>query len=310
MINALMPLPDSRSTIDFGIQIDFDRESHDPARIFRTMSGLISSFQQLDHSLVESIDISIEPVLLLEDVEAGSIKVWLREQIEGIEDDALKSGDWKKIAGQFLVKGKYILLRFLQDNKKLPGRADIIRLQGELLRAAEETQLRGLPVYRPVPIQNLLGGIKSVNEALNQLGDRDTAKFISAEGDTDLTPIVEFSLSDIEELLTQETVIGSAILILKVKKPDYLGTSKWEFVFEHAMEVKILDFDWLVRFQNREVDVRPGDALRAEVLTEVKYGYGGDVIGMTYTIRKVLEVIPYTPPQQFGLPSGPDHDLE
>ncbi len=76
-------------------------------------------------------------------------------------------------------------------------------------------------------------------------------------------------MSDVEELLTREVIPSQTVLILKVKKPDYLGTSKWEFVFEHAIEAKILDVDWLVRFQNRREDVRPGDAIRAEVLTEV-----------------------------------------
>lgn len=77
------------------------------------------------------------------------------------------------------------------------------------------------------------------------------------------------------------------------------------------IEVKIQDREWLIKFQNREIDVRPGDALRADVLTEVRYGYEGDVIGITYTILRVLAVIPYSPPKQFGLPSGPGAvDLE
>jgi len=29
--------------------------------------------------------------------------------------------------------------------------------------------------------------------------------------------------------------------------------------------MKILDSDWLKAFQNREIDIRPGDSIRAEV---------------------------------------------
>jgi hypothetical protein len=298
MMDATMSIAESKTVVDFGIQIDFDRDSRDPARIFRAMSNLIYSFQQLDYALVGSIDVSIEPILMLENVEAGSLRTWLRESVLSVEDGSLRSGDWKKIVGQYLVRGKYILLRFLENKKTLSSRDDLLRLQHELVSAAEETQVRGIPIYSPVPMPKLLGGIKSVNEALSELGNLDKAKFISSDGDVAMNPILAFSLSEMEELLTREVITNESTLILKVKKPDYLGESKWEFVFEHAIDAKILDSDWLSRFQRREVDVRPGDALRALVQTQIRYGYDGDVIGISYTVLQVIEVIPFSQPQQ------------
>ena len=143
-----------------------------------------------------------------------------------------------------------------------------------------------------------MGSIQSVNEALVHLGQNDKAKFISTGGDVNLNPTLQFSISQMEELLTSEVIASDSIMILKVKKPDYLGESKWEFVFGRGIEAKILDSEWLPRFQNRAEDVRPGDALRASVRTEVKYGYEGDVVGTNYSILKVIEVIRYNPPPQ------------
>jgi hypothetical protein len=82
------------------------------------------------------------------------------------------------------------------------------------------------------------------------------------------------------------------MLILKVKKPDYLGESMWDMKHENrTIKAKITDEGWLMDFQRREVDVRPGDALRAKVRMETKYGYDGEVVGIYYTIIEVVEVI-------------------
>ena len=101
-----------------------------------------------------------------------------------------------------------------------------------------------------------------------------------------------------EELLTREVNSNESIMILKVRKPDYLGESKWEFVLDRGFDAKIIDIDWLNRFQNRIEDVRPGDAIRANVRTEIRYGYEGEVVGVRHTIVKVIEVVRFNPPSQ------------
>lgn len=90
---------------------------------------------------------------------------------------------------------------------------------------------------------------------------------------------------------------------MKVKKPDYLGESRWEFHFENrTIEAKIRDMEWLDKFQSRLVDVRPGDALKAKVVTEIRYSYEGDVLSTKYTLERVVDVIRYIPPKQIDLP--------
>jgi len=46
----------------------------------------------------------------------------------------------------------------------------------------------------------------------------------------------------------------------------------------------------LEQFQSRKIDVRPGDALRAEVLKTVKYSHENDVVRITYEAEWILEV--------------------
>ena len=65
---------------DFAIEIDFERGTESPARVFKTMTGLIETFEMLDQALPRSLDIDLKPVLLLEDIETGSLRAWLRSE--------------------------------------------------------------------------------------------------------------------------------------------------------------------------------------------------------------------------------------
>ena len=84
---------------DFCIEIDYTKESENPSRVFRSLFELIDTFQEIDRNLVTSIDVNIEPVLLLEDIEVGSIRVWLSNKLRLIPDDSAYHMDWKPIVG-------------------------------------------------------------------------------------------------------------------------------------------------------------------------------------------------------------------
>jgi hypothetical protein len=60
---------------DFCLEIKFAKGAENPSRVFRAMSNLIEVCQRLDSSLVQTIDVKIQPLLVLEDVES-SVSVW------------------------------------------------------------------------------------------------------------------------------------------------------------------------------------------------------------------------------------------
>ncbi len=92
---------------DFAIDIDFKRGEGNPQRVFRAADKMIQALQRVDEALCASIDTSIKPVMMLEDIEAGSIRIWLKNVLETADDQAIKELDWKPAVGKYLVRGKY-----------------------------------------------------------------------------------------------------------------------------------------------------------------------------------------------------------
>ena len=288
---------------DFCIEIDFQRGApSSPSRIFRTMTDLIESFQEIDNAMVQSIDVKIEPVLILEDLETGSIRAWLRSAIEALDDDALKTGEWKKQVGIYLVQAKYIMINFLEGKTEVSDRKQIDGLERRLLEAAKETEVLRIPMYTPVGTSQITKSLQGISEAVAHLEEGDRATYRTKDEEASFNMEFHISPESIEQILTKETISSDQEMILKVKKPDYLGESMWDFRHEgRTIQAKILDETWLERFQSREEDVRPGDALRGKIKIHVAYGFDEEVVGMRYEVVEVTEIITAKPSEQSPL---------
>lgn len=276
---------------DFAFEIDFKRGEGSPSRVFLAINNFIRGCEQIDAELAHTIDNNIETVLVLEDIEAGSIKVWLRNALHAVEDDALKTIDWKPAVGKYLVRAKYVIIRWLDDGsspKSLPA------LAREIQAIAVETDVKHLPDYQAPSPKALLDAAQNFEAVKNQLVPGDKATYIPRDGEPlEMNLSVRWNIEDIEAMAVKETVeFPIAPMILAVKKPDYLGDSKWELRHgKRAISAKIEDVPWLNQFQGRQVDVRPGDALRCDVRIEHLYGHDNELLTERYTIVRVNEVL-------------------
>ena len=150
--------------------------------------------------------------------------------------------------------------------------------------------------------------IADVTVALKYLNEGDIASYESRDGNPiSFNPRVRVDPTEISELLAAKTISNDVELILKVKKPDFLGNSMWEFNHDgHPVNASSLDQEWLVEFHDHGLGVRPGVALRALVRVERSYDDENESLSGRYSVLKVLEVIPPTPPsKQLYLPTPP-----
>ncbi len=116
--------------------------------------------------------------------------------------------------------------------------------------------------------------------------------------------------NELEEMVIKETTkTDNMAMKLIVKKPDYLGLSKWEFRHgSKSITASMNDKHWLVDFQSRKIDIRPGDALRCRVTLENSYGYDNELIRELYTVTKVEKIlVDHTWNQISLLPDDPEN---
>lgn len=274
------------------IRVEFERGHGDPARVFRAMTGLIEATQRLDEHLSATISTTVSTTLVLQDVETGSLKAKLRTVFQELPDEALKEGNIKKVIGHFLLKAKHQVLNWCSDRNEIQNREEVKQLESDIHRLAEQSDVKLLPAYAPVETGALLADITAIRGALENLGSRDTATFTSPEGVSAYNPKLVISEQVVRELVTRETIDSENVRIIKVKKPDYLGSSKWSFkYFGHLIEAKILHENWLVQFQNRKVELQPGDSLRVLLREQISYGYDNEIVHVEYDVLDVYDVI-------------------
>ncbi|HNB26659.1 MAG TPA: hypothetical protein PLR41_06870 [Alphaproteobacteria bacterium] len=275
---------------DFAFEIDFKRGVGSASRVFSAVNDFIRGCERLDSELVQAIDSNIETVMVLEDIEAGSIKVWLRNILNATDDQALKDLDWKPAVGKYLVRAKYAVIRWIDDGstpRSLPA------LAKEIQAIASETDVRHMPDYQAPTPKALIDAVRDFQRVKEELIPGDRATFTSLEGSVEMNLSVRWDLENIEAMAVKETLqFPVAPMILAVKKPDYLGDSKWELRHgKKTISAKIEDTEWLARFQGRSIDVRPGDALKCDVQIEHLYGHDNELLSERYTIVRVTEVL-------------------
>lgn len=278
---------------EYLLRIDFEKGTENPERVFSAMSDLIQAFREIDRSLSGSISREIHSKLILEDVETGSIIAKIKSVLESVDDDALSQCDWKPIIGSYLVKGKRKFIKFLEKKERVESKKQIEELRRDLIELAAATQVLKLPVYQPISEDKLLKNLQRLGEATVSLTPEDRVFYGEGGEEIQLNKDFKIPQETIEEILTERVLTGTHEMILKVKKPDYLGQSMWEFKYEgRLVPAKILHIEWLAKFHNQEVKVGPGDSIRAIVEISVNYDKYGEVIGCHHSIQNVIEVLP------------------
>ncbi len=277
---------------DFGFTIDFKKGQGNPKRIFDTASALIDAFESFDKAVIVSIGGRIEPTMVLDDVQSGSLKVMLRNLLLSVDDEALKSGDLKRIVGAFLIGAKYKALEFLKDEEG--AKQGIETLKGELVALAVATDVRHLPDYAPIHEGRLIASLDKIQKAKAELetGDRLIVKLDETDYEVDLgsswLPSETLGTQPSEPIEKDNTIE----MVLIIRKPDMIKDTMWQFSHGKSnVSASIKDAAWLAEYRARRVPIFPGDALNCVIRSIYSYDEKGDLIDQRMEIIKVNGVI-------------------
>jgi hypothetical protein len=96
---------------------------------------------RLDEAVAGSVDVKLQPLMILEDIKAGSIRVLLSSLLKKIDDEGLRQGEIKKAIGPALVEAKYAAIGYL-DKDQESAATGAIELRETLRNLAATSDLR------------------------------------------------------------------------------------------------------------------------------------------------------------------------
>lgn len=274
---------------EFELYVQFERQSQTPQRVFKAIADLVTAFAKFDELLAQSILPELHAELILDAVEAGSIRSKLATLLRGIPDEAIKDFDWKKLVGHFLLKAKYNLLKLLEGKASFTDAREIENLRISLESMAPTETLNPLMVPGQISSTKLVGLIEDIVRAAALLRPNDYADYRSSFGNARINP--NFDTSNLRALLATNTETSENEYLVKIKRPDFMGEAMWELVLKgHTIPAKMADAPWLEEFHQGLVDVRPNDYLSIRLRTDTTFQGSFGNPQLHYTVLKVLGV--------------------
>ncbi|MBU1424550.1 MAG: hypothetical protein KKH12_15575 [Gammaproteobacteria bacterium] len=253
---------------------------------------LIESLDRLDGVLLSSVNTSLEPVSVLNDVQHSSLKMMLARALRGLSDDHLGNLEWKKWVGSLLVKGKHKLLQHLD--------ADAPEIRKLLIEMEPDysSMPQGLVGYTPPQVADVQAALVGVSKARATLPGQHVT--IQTElGDISL-PETEIVPDALEQLEAQTSVTNKGVEYFKIKSLDLLGKSQWTLLRnQKPVKVDMLHQRWLDDYHERKIPILPGDSIESHYEETISYDANHNEIERKIAIVEVVRVIP--PPSQQSL---------
>ncbi len=278
------------------LTFDFRKEETNSVVFFENVINVLGGFEDFNKVICKGIDSEIAVSSYLIDVQSGSIKLRLKDIISKIPDDLLKDiTDPKALIGHFLVGAKYKALKLLDDTKALPA----LDRETKIYDAICE-EVKSLPVNPLMPSNidksELLSTISTISQAAKNI---DKVSFGVEGQDVVDVEVIDVSFSyKVPPAPTKMVQVISAELI--VKKPDLLGSSKWEFVFDKNISATVEDTDFLSKIKNKEIGFFCDDKVKAKMRIEVSLNERQEVLDTKYFIEQIEEVIRAIPQEKQG----------
>jgi hypothetical protein len=276
----------------YEIKLEFDKNTENPSRLFYSFAEMIDSVNKLDIVIARTINSTISSKIVLDDVEKGSIIAKLWNELVISEDGKIDNGEPLGNVKDYVEDSRKAVINFVSNNKS--SVEDLEKLSSEIEEIAENKNVSETFNYAE---PNLIELAKSINEIKNSTNAlNDSEGFILTNEGKEASQIIKnggekIDIELVEKHLTKEEFVNVCHAYFKIKKPDFLSDSQWDFKHgSKSVKVKILHQEWLDKFHNGEVVVIPGDSLKVKIKQTNKYNQNGYLISEKVEIIEVLEI--------------------
>ena len=292
-----------RYEIEYSITYDFDIEAEDPSRIFYSLGGIIETSKEIDILLGRSINAEIEVQQYLSGIETGSILAKIREWLI-MPDDQLRLGEQlnQPQIQQYINQSRDRVLEELSTPQELNKIESIDSMITDIENIAETSGISNVH-FEPPPKLEIADQMQKISRKIQPVSDFDKVIYTSTgENPIILNPQFTVDLKSLESQAADEILENESNIILRIKRPDYLGDSRWEFKHgPRALSAKMTDSEWMERFRKREFSIKPGDSLKVRLMTRSAYDKKRELLSENHEVTKVFEIIPTEDPDQPNL---------
>lgn len=254
-----------------------------PAQVQGIEEAVAASYR----ALAGAAQVQLETVAVLEEVARRSLSLWLRANVSGgLSADGAEGSDGSLL--KFLARGTLAIIAWMDGSSTL----QLSDLQQAIRVLAWGTSITTTAHPALPQSSDLVTAITAWQKAKAGLSVADRVRIVTANGSSELD--VEKRIADPKGLLLARKLVNhSTDMIFVVEMPDYQSTGQWQLKHGDTRTVAYCDPGTLLdRFYKRELDIRPGDALRCRVDFETSYGPDHEVLSERYRIVEILEVLP------------------
>jgi hypothetical protein len=236
-------------------------------------------------ALAGSIAVQLETVAVLEEMAKRSLSLWLRVQTRAASAD-LKGSEASLL--KFLARGTLAIIAWMDGSPTLQL-ADLQQAIRVLAWGTSITTTAHPVLPSSSALIDAIAAWQSAKAALNAGGN---VRIITNNGSAELD--LAKTIADPRTLLQSRKLINhSADMIFVVEMPDYQASREWQLKHGGTRTTAYCDPGTLLdKFYRRELDIRPGDALRCKVDFETSYGPDHEVLAERYRIIEIIEVLP------------------
>ena len=256
------------------------RQPLDTSSVRRLQEAVETSYK----ALAGSVKIQLEAAAVLEEVSKHSFSLWLRVRRAG-DGALLESLDASLL--KFLARGTLAIIAWMDGSPTLQL-ADLLQAIRVLAWGTSVTT-NAQPVLPSS--SELVDAVAAWQRAKAGVNVGDTVRIVTNNGSAQLD--LSKRIADPRTLLLARKLVNhSADMIFVVEMPDYQASGQWQLKHGGTRTTAIAEPGTLLdKFYKRELDIRPGDALRCKVDLETSYGPDHEVLAERYRIVEILEVL-------------------
>lgn len=269
---------------EIGLVIDYERGKTPAIGLLQAAMGMVEALDKLDSALLSTIDTSLEPVSVLNDVQQSSLKLLLARVLRKVPDKHLTNLEWKKWLGSLLVDGKYWLLQKIDADA--PELQQTIRQLDDKYKSPESKLIH----YQTPTVSDIRDALDGVAKARALLPGH-TVYVQTEHGDVLLPEIMTAPLSA-SSVDVSQTFVNQGVEFFKVKSPDMIGTAQWTVLRNNrSVKVNMMHLKWLDSYHSRAITILPGDSLKCRYEEVISYDVSGNELDRKINIIEVLDVV-------------------